>query len=69
MERTLKLYFKDEHNKYKKIAIQKPKDNLKASEVRPIMEQIITDEAFLNRNNKLKAIGGMNIAYEENLPE
>jgi len=69
MARTLKLIFKDEQNKLKTIALKNPKDNLKGSEVRPLMEQIIADDVFLNRANKLKAVGGMKIAYVEDLPE
>jgi hypothetical protein len=69
MERTLKLIFKDELAKSRTLAIKDPKDNLKAGEVRPIMEQLITDDVFLNGSSKLKAIGGMKIAYEEDVPE
>ena len=69
IKRTLLLVFKDVQGKYKTLALKDPKDEIKGSEVRPVMNELIADGTFINGENKLTGIGAMRLAVVEDLPE
>jgi len=67
ISKTLQLIFKDDHGKTKTLLVKDPKDDIKASEVRPVMEELITNAVFINGENKLTTVGGMRMAYVQDL--